>query len=499
MKILLVLPPTADPPVYAEPPAGLLYTGSALKRAGHDVRILDIYRRYISPGELVKMAREEGIEAVGFGGISTCYWYVKEAALSLRKELPRVHLIAGGVLSSAHELLLANTPIDVICMREGEITAVKIFQALESGERDFGGLNGVSFLKDGKVIRTEPESYIPDLDTIPLPDYSLIDVETYAEDAMKDFFFSRDPSSRAFYKKGMRVFNLKTARGCTNACSFCYRHFTGYRQHSVDYVIRHIRYLKEKYNIHFFRFGDELFTRDTGWVMAFSRALLENDLKIRYIVHGVRADTVSTPMVAALKVSGCAAAFIGFESGSENVLAAMRKNVSVEHNINAVRIFKEAGLDLLVQTVIGMPGETDETISETAEALVKSGVDPEWVGITFAQPYPGTWLWTNAIKTGIIKDPESYLTGIGRQPSWMSNYTGHSGERLERWKWKICRSIIAGRAARTGSVTDRVAMSNPNIYKLLYSLKMLGPKETLNELKRFALRKISDLGILRVQ
>lgn len=78
MKILLVLPPTAEKPAYAEPPAGLLYVASALKRAGHKVTILDIYRNYLPPSQLLQTIINDNYEVVGFGGITTCYWYVKK-------------------------------------------------------------------------------------------------------------------------------------------------------------------------------------------------------------------------------------------------------------------------------------------------------------------------------------------------------------------------------------------------------------------------------------
>ncbi|HPM43576.1 MAG TPA: hypothetical protein PLV52_07075, partial [Candidatus Omnitrophota bacterium] len=80
MKVLLVLPPTAERPAYAEPPLGLLCVATALKRSGHEVGIMDIYRNYIGQEELVSIVRKGEYNIVGFGGITTCYGYIKKAA-----------------------------------------------------------------------------------------------------------------------------------------------------------------------------------------------------------------------------------------------------------------------------------------------------------------------------------------------------------------------------------------------------------------------------------
>jgi anaerobic magnesium-protoporphyrin IX monomethyl ester cyclase len=489
MKVLFVLPPTPEKPGYPEPPAGLLYVASAIKRAGHDPVILDIYRNFLSPGELLETVRSGGFEVVGFGGITTCYKYVREAARLLRQELPSVHLIAGGVLSSTYELLLHNTPIDVVCLREGELTAVNVMNCLAEGRREFEGIRGVAFLKDGRIHKTSFQPYIDNLDDIPFPDYSLIDMNIYAFDAMKDPHFAADPESRSFYRDGMRVFNIKTARGCTNACTFCYRHFLGYRQNSIDYVIGHIRYLQEKYDIHFLRFGDELFTRNRQWVMEFTRRVMEEDVRFRYIVHGVRTDNVEAEMMRALHKSGCAGVYIGFESGSQKMLDVMKKGVSLERNIDAVKTILDSGLKVLVQVVIGMPGENRDTIAESIDSLIRTGVDAEWISINYAQAYPGTWLWRHALTSGLIKNAEGYLLTLGSTNTFLLNYTDVPWSEAEKWSWRIRRGLLKAKYRKTRRLGDWMKSLDPRVlnFMMLYERYGLGfaLKETVKYLWRF--------------
>lgn len=466
MKILLVLPPTAERPAYAEPPLGLLYVGTALKAAGHEAAILDAYRAAIGPSDLLDEVIRGGYEAVGFGGISTCYGYVKEVSKLIRQKAPAVHLIAGGVLSSVYELLLKNTPIDVVCMGEGEVTAVNILNRLSEKGRTFDEIKGIAYLNGSGITKPPQEPYIKDLDSLPIPDYSLIDMNTYAFDAMKDPFFSSDPFSKAFYRDGMRCFNVKTARGCTNSCSFCYRHFIGHRQQSVEYAVNHIKYLQKAYNIHFFRFGDELFTRNRDWVINFANRLVQDGVNIRYIVHGVRTDNVDDDLVAALRKSGCITVFIGFESGSGKMLQVMRKNITVEQNISAIRAIHASGMNVLIQTVIGMPGEDDATINETIGSLGKAGAEPEWVAINYAQAYPGTWLWKHALEKGIISDPEKYIIEMGKDDSGFVNYTEKPDRVVKSWRWRIIRSLLSNRVRKYHNVIDMIRSAGPKFYTL---------------------------------
>ena len=479
MKVLLVLPPTAEKPSYAEPPAGLLYVGSALKRAGHAVTVLDIYRHHRSPEELLQLVRDEQYEVLGFGGITTCYGYVKEASLLIRKNLPTVHLIAGGVLSSTYELLLQHTAIDVVCRAEGELTAVNVVNRLAEGRRVFDDIRGVAFLQEGKVVKSLPQPYIENLDDIPIPDYELLDMDEYAFDAMKDPFFSIEPSCRSFYRPGMRVFNLKTARGCTNACTFCYRHFAGYRQHSIEYVIRHIRRLQERYNVHFIRFGDELFTRDKAWILEFTKRLVAESITIKYIIHGVRTDNVDRELMLALKNSGCVTVFIGFESGSQKILNVMRKNVALETNIAAVRTILDSGLNVLVQTVIGMPSEDHKTIAETIDSLIRSGVSPEWLSINYTQAYPGTWLWQHAIKTGMIVNTEQYLIDLGRSNALLLNYTDVPLSETRKWSALIYDSVLKAKNRKATGLFDKIITSDLRLYRFTLSLRRYGMVTTL--------------------
>jgi len=442
MKILLILPPTAEKPEYREPPLGLLYVGSALTRNGYKVDILDLQLEYISLEKILMLIKKNNYEVIGFGGISTCYGYVKEASKLIKDRFPHIHLIAGGILSSTYDLLLKNTPIEVICMKEGEITGVNIINRLNEGKEEFEDIKGVAFKKDNKILLTAPQPYIDNLDDIPIPNYDLLDMSKYLTNPMEDKFFLANKECRRFYRKGMHAINMKTSRGCINACTFCYRHFKGHRQHSVRYVIEHIKYLQSKFNIYFVRFGDELFTQNRQWVIDFCTALVKESIHIYFIIHGVRTDNVDLELMQYLKKAGCVTVFVGFESGSQIILDEMRKNISVEKNIEAIKTIKNSGVDVLTQIVIGMPTETTKTIEETKDALLKTGVTFDRIAIGYAQAYPMTWLWNYALRENLINDPEDYLEKVGKSTEYLLNYTKAPFEEWRRWKNYIYQEVI---------------------------------------------------------
>jgi radical SAM superfamily enzyme YgiQ (UPF0313 family) len=288
----------------------------------------------------------------------------------------------------------------------------------------------------------------------------------------------------------MRAFNIKTSRGCTNACAFCYRHFVGRRQHSVDYVIRHIRYLREEYNVYFVRFGDELFTQEKKWVLDFCNRLIKENLKTFFIIHGVRTENVDEEMIKALKKAGCVAVFVGFESGSQVILNQMRKNISVQKNIEAVKTIMTNGVDVLVQVVLGMPQETDATIEETKNSLIETGVGFENLGIGYAQAYPMTWLWDYAIENGFIKDKEKYLESVALSCSHLINLTKISQDKWIGLKGYIYQEVIKNQFINSSPFFKRLMLGHHKLRWVYIYYRDVGLRGFLKKIFRVFSSKI---------
>lgn len=439
MKIILL-----NPPAYLfdvdQPPVGLLYVAGALMRAGHEVELKDLQADKMTVEETRAWVEGREYDVLGLGGVTSCYSFIKDLVRGLKKNSDKFILV-GGVIASAADILLKNAPVDAVCIEEGEIAAVEIMKRLETGG-DWRSVKGIAFLREGRVIRTEPQEHIKDLDSIPLPPYELVDMRAYLKDPRKDRFFNKNLPALAAYQ-GEYALNIKTARGCAFRCAFCYRHFRGFRQHSVDYVINHLKFIRDKYNVKYFRFGDELFTINKKWVLEFTERVLKEKLGIFYVVHGARADTVNEEVLNKLKESGCVAIFYGYESGSQVVLNEMNKRIRVEENLKVARMTNAAGLDSLAQIIVGFPSESPRTIRETADFLVRGGFIPDRVAIGFATPFPGTWLYQYAREHGMIPDEDAYLSRdiLTFTHNLTYNFTRYPRFRVKGWPEEILNRV----------------------------------------------------------
>ena len=396
-------------------PLGLLYVAGIINREGHEARIHDLYLHDIHLGRLDDLDRLVGTykpEIIGFGGIASSYGKTKRLSIHLRQKYPSILQMAGGSLASVYEYLLTRAPVDLVFHGETEGTLPVFLQRVEKNESR-EGIPGTSHRSGSGVHRNPPAPQNEDLDTIPIPPYHLIDVREYlnrTRDFAGPLLDELAPGHREAILKRIegkeQLLPIITSRGCTNRCSFCYRHMRGYRQHSVSYVVSHLKYLTNAYGIRAFGFSDELFNSNRMWVLDFCEAV--EPLDIAYIIGGARINTVDPGILRRLRETGCIGINYGQESGSDTILREFRKGVTAEQNRTVTLATRDQGIACPVQLVIGSPGETRETIRETLRFLneVKAR-DPS---VNYLIPFPGTPVWEEAVKR--IPDVEKYLDEV---------------------------------------------------------------------------------------
>lgn len=409
-------------------PLGLLYVGGIIERAGHAVHVEDPYINDIN-----LTAFDRGIfsdidneinkfhpEIIGFGGIGSSYGRTKILSDYLFKKYPDIFQIAGGPLSSLFELLLTKTHINLVFHGETENTLPSVLEKIKNKE-DWKNIPGISYSDGNNVIRNTPAPQIENLDDIPLPAYHLVRIEEYFTSISGIIDAFPDDRGKNFDVKSVtqkiqsdgRLLIMITSRGCTNKCSFCYRHMKGYRQHSVPYVINHIKFLHSRYGIRGFDFGDELFNFKKDWVLEFCDALERENLDIYYRILGARVDRIDREILQRLKDTGCIYITYGQESGSDIILKEYKKGVTARKNTDITRLTKEVGLISPIQIVIGSPGETQRTIRETIEFLIEN--DAGNPSLNYLIPFPETPIWKYVTDNGLIPDVEKYLDDVAEQ------------------------------------------------------------------------------------
>jgi anaerobic magnesium-protoporphyrin IX monomethyl ester cyclase len=416
VKIVIIIPKCRKEPT-SYPPYGAVYIGTWLKQNGYEVELLNLDINRICNKEVIEHITKLKPDVVGFSAIvSTSYGYVKELTFALKKYSADLKIIMGGQLSNAANVVLSSMPMDVVVIGEGELTTVNLLKAFQN-DQNLQEIPGIAFKQGNEVIFTPPGSQVQNLDSLPDPDWDLINMDFYLVDPFErwgSFNITKNFDHRFTEKKrqGKKSFTIMTGRGCSDWCSFCCRNIKGLRKNSADRILDMMEHLIKKYNVGYFTFGDESFSSHKKWVLDFLKKLDERNLDILFYVLGARVDTIDKELLIALKKSGCFMIEYGFEHGSQRMLDLMEKRSTIAENLKAYWWTKEVGLFTVPANVINMPGETSETINETIKFLTSLDVKNMQFFVNYAQAHPGTPLYDYALLTGMIVDEDRYLTNL---------------------------------------------------------------------------------------
>lgn len=439
MKILLINPPIRE---WAKPnvlPLGLGYIASALRNSGHEVEVIDINAYRWSPEKVEEKIKDADFDIAGIGAIVTVYKYVNWLMQIVRKHHAKKKIIVGGsVGTSIPHIVLGKTQADIVCIGEGEVTVVKLVEAINK-KQDLSLVDGIWFRgKDGKIYRNKSRLPIKDLDTIPLPAWDLFPIDIYLKNPVGAPNRNKWINGTADDNTVLSM-NLSGTRGCPYRCIYCYHDFMGqwYRHRSPQNIIMEMKVLHEKYGVKYFHFIDDEFCMKKNFVHDFCK-LVKSEFagKITWGCSG-RVNLMTEDLIANMADAGCVLIGYGIESGSQKMLDVMKKGVTVEQAKEAVRLTKKHLGWADCSFMIGTPGENWETVKETVNFCKELGLNPEV--IFFTTPYPGTELYKMALSHVKIADEEEYILGLGEQGEKVRvNFTDFSDDELVRvQEWMI--------------------------------------------------------------
>jgi anaerobic magnesium-protoporphyrin IX monomethyl ester cyclase len=436
MNVLMIEIPTVEKD--GSVPFGILYAASCAKRAGHAVTILDLVNEDKSVAQIKQTIKTFKPGVIGIGGITSGYRRCKELVPELKRDFPEIPVVAGGVITSVSDLLLTRAGVDLVVRGEAEVTFPELLKTIE-GRGDPANIDGISFVRSGTIVHTNDRPQVGNLDDIPAPAFDLLDMPKYLSPVQHwiDWYFAYDRQRHAALSEKLRstpyMFPIITARGCTHRCIFCYRHHKGLRQHSVDYVVRMMRALRDTYGIGTFQINDELTTGNRSWVMEFCRRLRDERLGLFFIILSARVDSVDEEVLSALKSAGCLMINYGYESGSDIILKEIRKGVTRQQALQAGKLTKQAGIKNVPEIIIGFPSETQETVCETVDFLRQLDAWP--ISVNTPIPFPQTPLWDLAVERGLIRDKEEFILGYAR--GRFLNFTAFSDAWLHAMVAKV--------------------------------------------------------------
>jgi radical SAM superfamily enzyme YgiQ (UPF0313 family) len=365
---------------------GLCGLSTCAKEAGFtDCHLMDI-RMLQSWEHLEARFRELDPDVVALTMRSFDYQMDIKIARRLKAVKPEVVIVVGGVHVSIDPEFCQGVPeYDYIIGGEGEITFVKLLQALKQGE---------PFPRYSVGER-------PDLDRLPF-----IDRELYPYTVSINL-----PNYEGVFRPPM--ITMICSRGCPFRCTFCYPHsklhFGGkVRYRSVDNVMAELELLQEKYRFECVKFYDYSFTLNPEWAWEFARSYRK--LSKPFWIQS-RADLIvkEPDLIRELAGVGLEMVGVGFESGSDKVLRDLRKGSTREINLQAARIVKEAGVFLSGSFMLGTPSEEEEDLQATI-SMVKE-MRPDFISVSFFTPIPGNELYHECKEKGLIikDDPEMWI------------------------------------------------------------------------------------------
>ncbi|MBF0479360.1 MAG: B12-binding domain-containing radical SAM protein [Candidatus Omnitrophica bacterium] len=422
MKIILINLKTKNDHAFLN--LGVLYIAAALRDAGHEIKLIDLVRYSESEINLLEIIKNFQPDLITFSGIITAYYQVERLSKILKNNFPEIPLLLGGSVGvSALKIIQAYTPIDFICAGEGEETVIKLLKEMR-GNKNWELVPNI-YYRQGKVFKASQQqsAYIENIDTISFPAYDLVDMEFYIQYATKIF-----RQEMADGKVSPRIITMIFTRGCPFSCTFCFRLIRKWRHHSIEYILRHLKYLKEQFHITGVSLYDELVFVDRTWFIALCEALSTSGLGLTFSCGGGKPSLVTEDVIIAMKKADFKRIGYGTESGSPKMLKLMKKEVTLEDNKRALELTLKHGMISRTNILFGHFGENKATVRETFKFLEylydlqeQYGMTEDQFQVWFATAYPGSPMYDQAIAEGLIKDERDYLLKVTSQDKYLVN------------------------------------------------------------------------------
>jgi anaerobic magnesium-protoporphyrin IX monomethyl ester cyclase len=435
MKVLLINPPQTFYPGSEQPagnlPIGLMYIAAVLQKGGVTVEILDAFMAdsdfQAGSGETLTVGmpfdqikqqiQTRKPDIVGIAGPFTCQIENALKVSRIVKEVnPKILTVMGGphVTLVPKDFLEEAKDVDIAVIGEGEYAMPEVAQAFE-GKKPYSGILGIAFRQNGAVTVNPLRPLIDNLDELPYPAYDLVDMEQYLS-----------PKKIGYRSFQNRAVSMITSRGCPFNCCFCAVHLhmgKKFRAHSAEYVLNHIQYVVEKFEVKNIFFEDDNLTLDLARFEAICDGIIQRKIKIGWETpNGVRADCLNLALLKKMKQSGCQSVFVGVESGDQQVLDnVICKSLDLKRVVEFAKDSKSIGLKTGAFYIIGFPGETKADMQRTVDFALGLKRDYD-VGmhLFMATPSYGTRLYDECKAKGYIASDLTWNSfASARQPKGM--------------------------------------------------------------------------------
>ena len=465
------------------PPLGLAYIAAAVRDAGFEHQVidatgeaLDAVSPYPDRGDFmvqgltldeIVLKIDPDADVIGISCMFSTLWpLTHRVAQAVREKFPEALLVLGGEHGTAvPDHVLTTSPFDVVVLGEGEETFVELLRARRAG-RPLSEVKGIAFREGGRVVSTGLSARRRDVDTIPLPEWDAFPIQEY---------ITRHQTNGINLGRSMPMLGT---RGCPFQCTFCsnpgmwtQRWIARDPRRLADEIELYVR----KYRVSNFDFQDLTAIVKRQWIVDFCRELIDRNLNITWqMPSGTRAEVFDAEVADLLYRSGCRALAFAPESGSKKILKAVKKQVDLDHMLEAMRAAVKRGLKLSCFIVIGFPDDTPATLRQTLGLIRRMAVLGVYdVAVSKFVPYPGSELFRRLQREGKINlDDEFFVSPMDFYTARAPSYADHVSTRRLYWTmvwlfvnfyvisfalrpWRVVRALL--RAVVTGREETRYA------------------------------------------
>jgi len=407
LKIALINPPEENR-VFTEvpskvnmksgilPPLGLLYLESYMNKhsSHHNIKIIDCLAEEHDYNSLENELREFAPDIIGITGHTHNLIDMLRTSQLYKKMNTDGIVVWGGPHASAFSVQsMTFHEVDFVIYGEGEVSFKNLVDAIEKKDDDFSHIKGLLFRKNGEVIKNKPSDYVMNLDELPHPRRTVLDVKKY------------------YYTIGVETIasGFVSSRGCPYHCTFCCTPGKTFRSRSAEDVVDEMEEcrslgIKELY------FVDDTFNVDQLRVTEICKEIIKRGIDISWNFRG-RINLITKEQLELAQKAGCTRIQLGVETGTDEGMKRLRKGLKIEEVRRVFRWLKDSKMTSVAYFMIGCPHEKNrEDVLKTIEFAKE--IDPDYVLFGVLTPYPNTEVYEEGVERGLINPAvwENFVT-----------------------------------------------------------------------------------------
>lgn len=409
--------------VLKQPFEGVSYIATVLYNAGFRVKIIDVRFAQDPVAQVLDQLRD--IDVLGIATYEDGFIFLESCITSVKEKYPQMKIILGGSLvTSAPAVVMNNTKADIAVLGEGELTTLELMDLIASGDiGKLGLIKGLCYRNEvNELIFTGNRPQMKDLDSLPVMNLSFWP-QVQKDPKLKEVLISH-------------------SRGCYMNCSFCYRTTPQLSEKSVDKFREELKVLYEKHSFEFLYFVDLTFCIRKERTLRICKVLEE--FKVRWSCM-TRVQNLDAQILKAMKKAGCQVILYGFESMDQNVLNKAHKGITPQEIEAMMRLTQEIGIQVAGLFILGLPGETKESIQKVISFIGKTGGACR---VKYLSALPGTEIYRSALEKGIIKSEVEHLRWLSKEKGQFDdeflNFTQLDEEHLRKSFQEISSMYIKG-------------------------------------------------------